>query len=92
MKEYWTDPERFDPLRFSDERAEHKKHPFAFAPFGGGMHSCLGQFFAEKFLAVIIGKISMNCSWRIPDIDHVRFQQVPIQIPRNLPVELQASS
>jgi cytochrome P450 len=91
MKEYWTDPERFDPLRFDEQRAEHKKHPFAYAPFGGGMHSCLGQFFAEKFLSVIIGKISMQCSWRIPDIEHVRFQQVPIHIPRTLPVELETN-
>jgi cytochrome P450 len=92
MKEYWTSPESFDPERFSEERAEQKKHPFAFAPFGGGLHSCLGQFFAEKFLSVIIGKISLNCSWRIPDIEYVRFRQVPIQIPQTLPVELQMSS
>jgi len=89
MDAYWTKPEVFDPLRFSEERAEHKKHAFAYAPFGGGLHSCLGQFFAEKFLAVILGKITLSCAWRIPDIDQVRFQQIPIQIPRTtLPVEL----
>ena len=26
MSEYWTKPEIFDPLRFSEQRAEHKKH------------------------------------------------------------------
>ncbi|MDQ3232755.1 MAG: cytochrome P450 [Pseudobdellovibrionaceae bacterium] len=92
MEEYWTRPQDFDPLRFSEERAEHKKHPFCYAPFGGGMHSCLGQFFAEKFLSVILGKITLKCSWRVPDIDRVRFQQIPIQVPRSsLPVHLYSS-
>lgn len=89
MDEYWTHPEVFDPWRFSDERAEHKKHGFAYAPFGGGLHTCLGQFFAEKFLSVILGKITLNCSWRIPDVQNVQFQQIPIQVPKTtLAVEL----
>ncbi len=89
MPDYWANPEQFDPLRFSPERSEHKKHSFAYAPFGGGFHTCLGQFFAEKFLAVILGKITSQCSWEIPAVQTRRFQQVPIHVPKGpLPVHL----
>ena len=45
MPELWPDPETFDPFRFTQE-ASHGRHKFAFAPFGGGAHMCLGLHFA----------------------------------------------
>ena len=45
MKEHWTDPESFDPLRFTDE-ATRARHRFAWVPFSGGAHMCLGLHFA----------------------------------------------
>ncbi|WP_157764658.1 cytochrome P450 [Rhodobacter sp. CZR27] len=42
----WTSPERFDPDRFAEPRTEDRRHPFAWAPFGGGAHKCLGMHFA----------------------------------------------
>ncbi len=41
----WDEPARFDPMRFSPERSRGR-HRFAFLPFGGGAHSCLGANFA----------------------------------------------
>ena len=38
LPELWTHPERFDPERFAEPRSEHKRHRYAFAPFGGGAH------------------------------------------------------
>lgn len=38
----WSEPSRFDPMRFSPERAEDKKVKGAFLPFGGGAHACIG--------------------------------------------------
>ena len=43
--EYWSEPGRFDPGRFSDERREDQSHRYAWMPFGGGMHKCIGQHF-----------------------------------------------
>lgn len=37
----WPDPERFDPDRFSDANSA-ARHKFAYVPFGGGAHICLG--------------------------------------------------
>jgi cytochrome P450 len=45
MPEIWPEPERFDPLRFTDE-AQRGRHRFAWVPFGGGAHMCLGLHFA----------------------------------------------
>ncbi len=45
LPEIWEEPGRFDPLRFSPERSAGR-HRFAFIPFGGGAHGCLGANFA----------------------------------------------
>jgi cytochrome P450 len=45
MRDIWPDPDRFDPDRFTDA-AQAGRHRFAFVPFGGGAHMCLGLNFA----------------------------------------------
>jgi cytochrome P450 len=45
MPEIWDEPGRFDPERFSAERSKGR-HRYAFIPFGGGAHGCLGANFA----------------------------------------------
>jgi len=47
LPEWWTMPSRFDPERFNETRAEHRRHPFLFSPFGGGAHKCIGMHFGE---------------------------------------------
>ena len=42
MPEIWPDPERFDPVARCTEEAQRNQHRFAFVPFGGGAHMCLG--------------------------------------------------
>jgi sterol 14-demethylase len=53
MRSQFRDPERFDPDRFSPER-EEDKIPFAFIPFGGGRHKCMGSAFAYLQVKAII--------------------------------------
>src|ERR1700732_2665074 len=45
MPGIWPDPDSFDPMRFTDE-AQRARHRFAWVPFGGGAHMCLGLHFA----------------------------------------------
>ncbi len=40
---FWKDPESFDPLRFSPGSTRPK---YAYIPFGGGRHLCLGMHLA----------------------------------------------
>jgi cytochrome P450 len=41
-RDFWKDPERFEPERFSEENAAGR-HRFALFPFSGGPRICLGR-------------------------------------------------
>lgn len=55
--EPFSNPEKFDPDRFSPERAEDKKHQFSISNFGGAVHKCLGMNFAYLEMQVILSMI-----------------------------------
>jgi cytochrome P450 len=57
LPELWTDPERFDPDRFAEPRNEHKKHRYAFAPFGGGAHKCIGMIFGQLEIKTVMHRL-----------------------------------
>lgn len=66
----WPDPERFDPERFADHRREDKVHRHAWEPFGGGVHKCLGMFFAGAEVKLILHHLLRRYSWTV-DPDYV---------------------
>ncbi len=51
--DYFPDPERFDPERFSVEQ-EKKIHRYAYFPFGGGPRVCIGNHFAMMEAQLIL--------------------------------------
>lgn len=54
--QFWTDPEKFDPLRFID--AEGRVHkPEQFIPFGVGRRMCLGNVLARSELFLFFTSI-----------------------------------
>jgi cytochrome P450 len=57
LPELWTEPDRFDPERFAEPRAEHKRHRYAFAPFGGGAHKCIGMVFGQLEIKTVIHRL-----------------------------------
>ena len=79
----WTAPERFDPERFSPERAEHKRHAFAYAPYGGGVHKCLGMHFAAILAKVFLHRFVLTYECSVPEGYEYRVQQVPIPKPKD---------
>jgi cytochrome P450 len=46
LPDLWPDPSRYDPKRFAPEPSR-LRHRFAYVPFGGGAHGCLGANFAS---------------------------------------------
>jgi cytochrome P450 len=85
----WTDPTRFDPERFSPKRAEHKRHAFAFAPYGGGAHKCLGMHFANILAKTLLHRLVLTYEFSVPDGYVYDVQQLPIPKPRDgLPMTL----
>ncbi|MEM7620296.1 MAG: cytochrome P450 [Pseudomonadota bacterium] len=52
--EYWTNPEAFDPTRFSPDRMK-KRAKFSYLPFGAGKRACIGGALSqiENVLALV---------------------------------------
>jgi cytochrome P450 len=46
LPQIWTEPHQYNPARFAADQAR-ARHRFAFVPFGGGAHGCLGANFAS---------------------------------------------
>jgi cytochrome P450 len=71
--EYFPDPLRFDPERFTPE-AKAARPRFAYFPFGGGGRQCIGESFAWMEGVLILATIAQK--WRLsllPD------QQIDVQ-------------
>jgi len=54
LPEQFTDPLKFDTDRFLPPREEDKKRDYAFLPFGGGRHKCMGNAFAVLQVKAIL--------------------------------------
>ncbi|GLU22685.1 hypothetical protein SLE2022_387420 [Rubroshorea leprosula] len=50
----FTEPDRFDPERFSEERQEEVVYKRNFLAFGAGAHRCVGQRYALNHLVLFI--------------------------------------
>ena len=65
MADYWTDPTVFDPDRFGLERREDRSHRFAWEPFGGGVHKCIGMYFAGLEVKAIMHRLLREYHWHV---------------------------
>jgi cytochrome P450 len=83
MDSLWTDPFKFDPERFSSERQEDKHHAFAWVPFGGGAHMCIGQHFATLQVKAIMHQLLQRYRWSIAPGYVMPQQLVPIAKPKD---------
>lgn len=87
MAQYWSEPNTFDPERFSDARAEHKRHPYCWVPFSGGAHMCIGLHFAIMQIKLVMFEMLRRYRWSVPEGYQMPVQQSPISKPHDgLPV------
>lgn len=55
--DFWQEPEKFDPLRFSPDKQQTK---YSYIPFGGGHHLCLGMNMALMEGHLILASIAQS--------------------------------
>ncbi len=87
----WDKPEAFDPMRFSPEGGVKERHRFAWVPFGGGAHMCLGLHFAYMQAKVIMTHLLPKYKIVLPEGYETQFQIMPLIKPVDgLPISLRA--
>lgn len=85
MEALWPDPNRFDPSRFASTAS--KPHPFAWVPFGGGAHMCIGLHFAGMQVKSVIAPLLKRFEIQLPESYRMRHAEVPIPKPKDgLPI------
>ncbi|TSD97763.1 cytochrome P450 [Gordonia rubripertincta] len=87
--EFFTNPDMFDPERFSPERAEDKSHRFAWMPFGGGVHKCIGLYFGQMEIKTIMHHLLRGYEWSVPADYVLPMDYSALPVPKDkLPVTL----
>jgi cytochrome P450 len=90
MPEYWPDPDRFDPLRFEPDQVK-ARHKYAWVPFGGGAHMCLGLHFAYMQIKILMWHMLRDSNIELPAGSGDKWQAWPIPQPKDgLPIKLAA--
>lgn len=86
----WTRPDDFEPDRFAEPRAEHRRHKFAWLPFGGGAHTCLGLQFSRIEVSLFLHRLLRRYRLRVPDGWTPRMKYLPFVRPADdLPLILE---
>ena len=68
LSDWWPDPDRFNPERFVNNSATRAAvSRYAFAPFGGGAHKCIGQQFADMTVKTTMHQMLRRFEWSVPD-------------------------
>jgi cytochrome P450 len=78
----WPEPERFDPLRFTPDKVA-ARHKYAWVPYGGGAHMCLGLHFATMQTKVLAAQILTRYRLEAAPGYEPRWQAWPIPKPRD---------
>ena len=85
----WSNPDGFDPERFSASRAEDRQHKHAWVPFGGGAHKCLGLKFAELQIKLVLFHTLKEYRLEVDEAYEMPYDPAPIGKPADeLPLKL----
>lgn len=86
MPEHWPNPDQFDPMRFTPE-ASKGRHRFAWVPFGGGAHMCIGLHFATMQIRILMAQLLSRYRIELAPGAGEDWQIFPIPKPKDgLPV------
>ena len=82
MPEYWEDPETFNPMRFTPDLVK-ARHKYAWAPFGGGAHMCLGLHFAYMQVKLFMHHLLTTSRVEVAQGYEPKWQAWPIPKPKD---------
>ncbi|WP_114520815.1 cytochrome P450 [Altererythrobacter sp. ZODW24] len=82
MAEHWPEPEKFDPMRFTPEQVK-ARHKYAWVPFGGGAHMCLGLHFAYMQIKVLMAQVLQRYEIQIAEGYEPDWKAWPIPQPKD---------
>ena len=74
---YYPDPDKFDPERFSDENKEYIR-PYTYMPFGTGPRNCIGSRFALLETKVLLFYLLLHFK-----IEPIEKSQIPLVLDRS---------
>jgi cytochrome P450 len=81
--EVYTNPEQFDPDRFSPERQEAKQKPFSLIGFGGGPRICLGIAFAKLEMKIVMAYLLRSYEWELLPNQNLEPNVIPTRRPKD---------
>ena len=65
-------------------------HPYAWVPFGGGAHKCIGLHFADMQVKAILHQVLLKYRWRVPADYVMPVDTTSLPVPKDgLPVTLE---
>ena len=79
-EEHWDNPWHFDPMHFTAEQVK-ARHKYAWIPFGGGAHMCLGLHFAYMQVKILLAQLLPR--YQITLEQEPEWQAWPIPKPRD---------
>lgn len=79
--DYWPDPERFDPERFTEQRSASRAR-YAYFPFGGGPRQCIGNHFAQVEALLIMTRMLQRYRIRLVEGQTVKPTPIATLQPR----------
>jgi retinoid hydroxylase len=80
--EVYTEPNRFDPDRFSPERNENNV-PYSLVGFGGGPRVCVGFAFAQLEMKVMASYLLRYADWEVLPEQNLKMLYFPTIFPRD---------
>ncbi|NBT11338.1 MAG: cytochrome P450 [Betaproteobacteria bacterium] len=75
---WWPQPDDFHPERFGDSNLPHA---YAWTPFGGGAHLCLGLHLAEAQMRLVLGELLARAELHLPTGLLPQWRHAPITHP-----------
>ena len=82
LPELWPEPHMFDPMRFTGDLAR-ARHKYAWVPFGGGAHMCLGLHFATMQMRILMVHLLRRYRIELDEGSGAQWQAWPIPRPRD---------